>query len=405
VAFDDGEGVSARVAAGDAPSAPTPIALVAIIAAQVFVHAAMAGTRMAAPLEALRLGHGVMGAGILLALFAVAPVVLALPAGRLADRHGYHRPMWVGVAMTIVGCVVAALSTLVDGHAHLAIQALAALLCGAGANTVVIATQRKVGRSAQSSVERVRVFSWLGMAPALANAIGPVLAGVMIDAAGFGSAYVLMGGLAMVSLLIARRVRDDHVRPAARDRSVKAWSLLKEPTFRRLLIVNWLVSASWDVHSFAVPVLGHERGFSASTIGLILGVFTLSVTIVRFIIPALAARLDEVTVLRGSMFGTALVFAVYPLMPGPWTMACCAIVLGVFLGSVQPMILTTLLRITPEPRHGEALALRSMAINASSAAMPLAYGAVGALAGPALLFWAVGAAVGAGNGLARRLRA
>jgi hypothetical protein len=43
-----------------------------------------------------------------------------------------------------------------------------------------------------------------------------------------------------------------------------AWSLLKAPGMRRLLTVNWLLSMSWDVHSFAVPLLGHERGLQVA---------------------------------------------------------------------------------------------------------------------------------------------
>jgi hypothetical protein len=64
-----------------------------------------------------------------------------------------------------------------------------------------------------------------------------------------------------------------------------AWDLLRSPGLKRLLVVNWLLSMCWDVHTFAVPILGHERNFSASTIGLILGSFTLSVTLVRMPYP------------------------------------------------------------------------------------------------------------------------
>jgi hypothetical protein len=59
--------------------------------------------------------------------------------------------------------------------------------------------------------------------------------------------------------------------------------------------------------------------------------------------------------------------------------------------------------ITPDQRHGEALALRSMAINTSSTLMPLLFGAAGAVVGAALLFWVVGAAVGGGAWLTRGL--
>ena len=55
------------------------------------------------------------------------------------------------------------------------------------------------------------------------------------------------------------------------------------------------------MHTFLVPILGHERGFSASAIGLILGVFAIAVAAVRLVIPLLAHRLRESHVLVGAM--------------------------------------------------------------------------------------------------------
>ena len=86
-------------------------------------------------------------------------------------------------------------------------------------------------------------------------------------------------------------------------------------------------------------------------------------------------------------------------------MGCCAVVLGLALGAVQPMIMTTLHQITPAARHGEAIALRSMAINLSSAVMPLAFGLAGATLGASALFWLMGAAVASGSLAARHIGA
>jgi len=178
-----------------------------------------------------------------------------------------------------------------------------------------------------------------------------------------------------------------------------------EPGFTRLLFVNWLLASSWDVHTFLVPILGHERGFSASAIGLVLGVFAIAVAAVRLVIPLLAHRLRESHVLVGAMLMCAAVFAIYPLARTAWVMGCCAVVLGVALGAVQPMVMTTLHQITPAARHGEAIALRSMAINLSSAIMPLAFGLAGATLGASALFWLMGAAVGSGSLAARHIDA
>ncbi len=376
-----------------------------LILGQLGMHSAMAGLRLAAPLQALREGYSAQAVGLLMALFALAAVAWALRAGRMADRRGYHHTVRLAVGLTVAGGAAAVLATYLPGLWHFAGLCLAALLCGAGANTGMITILHTAGQLARGPTERVRVFSWLGMAPAFANVVGPVSAGFMIDAGGFRSAYLLMVILPLVGWAFARRVPAMATQARASAASApSAWSLLNDtPGFRRLLIVNWLLSSCWDVHSFAVPILGHERHFSASTIGLVLGTFTLSVTLVRLVIPMLAHRMREITVLRVAMVGTALIFAAYPLALTPWMMALCAALLGVTLGVVQPMIMSSLHLLTPEHRHGEAIALRSMAINASSTAMPLIFGTAGAALGVSVIFWITGAAVGAGQWVARGL--
>ena len=377
--------------------------LLALIIGQICLHSCMAGVRMAAPLQMLRQNHSAWAVGILMGLFAAAPVVLALQAGRLADRHGYHRPMQVAVLLTMTGGVFALLST-VWPTVGFWVLCLAAVFTGAGANVGLIAIQRTAGRSAQDANALRRVFSWLGLAPALSNVVGPVLAGTLIDAGGFRLAFAVLLSLPLFGLWWARQVPVERLpaRPAGQ-RGRSAWGLLRTPGLRRLLLVNWLLSASWDVHTFVVPILGHERHLSASAIGVVLGLFAAAVALVRLAIPVLAQRLSESQVLVGAMLCTGAVFSVYPLVHSAWLMCVCAVLLGLALGSVQPMIMTTLHQLTPHERHGEAIALRSMTINFSSAVMPLMFGLAGAALGAATLFWVMGAAVTLGSVQARRI--
>lgn len=378
--------------------------LLALIVGQLGLHSAMAGLRMAATLQALREGYSPWAVGLLLALFAAAPVLLALHAGRLADRQGYHRPVHLAVALVGGGMLLALASTLIGGWPHFALLCAAASLTGAGANMGMIVIQRTAGLAASDATERVRVFSWLGVAPSFANVLGPVSAGFLIDAQGFTAAYVMLSCLPMATLLSARLVpRLPMPAPRVAPAGQAAWDLLRAPGMKRLLVVNWLLSMCWDVHSFAVPILGHGLALSASAIGLILGAFTLAVSAVRLAIPLVAHRMKQGPVLVGAMLGTAGVFVLYPLAGQAWQMAVCAALLGLTLGCVQPMIMSALHDITPDGRHGEALALRSMAINAASTVMPLVFGAAGSLVGAAPLFWAVAGAVGAGAWLARRI--
>ena len=158
------------------------------------------------------------------------------------------------------------------------------------------------------------------------------------------------------------------------------------------------------MHTFVVPVLGHERGLSASVIGTILGAFAMAAAVVRVVLPLLASRVREWAVIAGAMVATALLFAVYPFMH---TRARHGPVLGAAGHGAGRGAADDHEHAAPDHarthRHGEAVGMRLMAINASSVAMPMLFGAAGAVIGIGGVFWVVGAVV-AGGTPARRLR-
>ena len=354
---------------------------------------------MAAPLLALREGYSAAAVGVLLALFALTQVFLALPAGRYADRHGLKRPVGLAVAVASVGAALALVLPVFP------VLCLAALMTGGASGAAIIALQRHVGRAAHDATQLKRVFSWLAIGPAVSNFIGPFCAGLLIDHAGstagslegYRAAFALMALLPLATWFWVRdTVELPPVIAAAGGAPQRAWDLVNEPRFRRLLLVNWFLSSCWDVHTFVVPLLGHERGLSASVIGTILGAFAIAAALIRVLMPLVAEHLREATVVTTAMLVTALLFGVYPLLPTALAMGACSVLLGFALGSVQPMIMSMLHQITPHHRHGEALGLRLMTINASSVFMPVLFGSAGALIGVAGLFWVVGASVALG---------
>src|SRR5215212_9542528 len=69
-------------------------------------HSGFGGSRVAISLYALELGASQFTIGVLMALYAVFPLMLAVYVGRLADRVGPRVPMLIGVAGVVVGLVV-----------------------------------------------------------------------------------------------------------------------------------------------------------------------------------------------------------------------------------------------------------------------------------------------------------
>jgi MFS family permease len=373
--------------------------LARLIAAQISLHACMTGFRLAAPLMALREGFSPAAVGVLLALFALAPVFMALPAGRYADRRGLRKPVAIAVGVATAGAALAV------AFPVFIVLCFTALTCGAATGLAMIALQRHVGRLANGATELRQVFSWMAIGPSISNFLGPFLAGLMIDNFGFRAAFLLLALFpSMAWFWVRHTVEHEPVALELRQASGSSWNLLKDKGFRKLMAINWMLSSCWDVHTFLVPVLGHERGLSATVIGTILGAFALAATAIRLLMPWLASHLRESVVIGSAMVATAVLFAAYPLVHAAWAMGALSVLLGFALGSVQPMIMSSLHQMTPHHRHGEALGLRAMAINGSSVVMPLLFGSAGALVGVGAVFWLVGGLVGLGSPLAWTLR-
>ena len=216
--------------------------LLALILGQISLHACMAGVRMAAPLQALRQGHSEAAVGVLLALFALAPIALALPAGRMADRFGYHRPLRIAVALSLLGGVLAAVS------GHFAVACAAALLTGAGANVGLITIQRRAGqmageqRGAHPDLQLARAGSGAGQC----DRAGDRRAGDRPGAAFARHSRMLML-LPIGALLVARGVppeapkapadeSDSSGQPGMRRR--RSWDLLLSPGMGRLMLTT-----------------------------------------------------------------------------------------------------------------------------------------------------------------------
>ena len=376
-------------------------AFLMVVATLVGLHACMAATRVAASLAVLKQGHPDWVVGVLLSLYAVAPIVLSLWAGRLADRFGFHRPVRWAVGMALVGASLPVFTQ------HLAALALSGLLTGGAVSVAAVAIQREAGLMARDASDLKRVFSWVALGPALSNSLAPVIAGLLIDQVGFRAAFAFGALLPLLAVAAASRVPRQPALPAGevhRAAPGHAFELLRLPVLRNLLLVNVAMAAAWDAHSFTVPVVGHARELSASAIGLVLGSFAIAATVVRLAILAWADRIDERRALLAALTLASSVLLVYAWLPGAAGMMLGSALLGVALGSVQPMILSTLHQAAPPDRQGQALALRMVFTNVATIAMPAGFGLLALVGGSAAPMWLMAALLIAARWPASQLR-
>jgi MFS family permease len=277
--------------------------------------------------------------------------------------------MRIGIGLALLGAISASL------FQHVVAIAMGCFLLGGAMAIAAVAIQRQAGRLATGDSELRGIFSWIAIAPAISNVFSPVLSGLVIDTAGFGPAFALTVAMPLLALLGLFKIgREDKPEFVKRQTTRDAFRLLKIPEFRKLLIINIVTSSCWDVHMFVVPVIGHERALSASSIGLVLGAFSVASTLIRFLIARWSDRFDERKVLRTTILICFLTFALYAWLPGLWGLVLGSAVLGLALGAVQPMILSAVHRVTPSAQHGQALGLRMMIMNGVTVGMPIGFG-------------------------------
>ena len=367
-----------------------------LILGHIGLHSAFSGMRMATPLLALSLGYGTASIGVLMAMFAAAQIAIALPARRLVNDRGLK------FCLTLCGISAASGIGLAAAWPALPALGLGALCCGGAIGLSLITLQRHVGRAAASDAELRRGLSWVSIAPTASTFIGPLLAGALIDNAGYQAAFMALGLLPLGSLVAARLAREIPMAPAPTQAPSAPWSLLRLPHFRQLMVLNWLMSACWDLHGFMVPVIAHERGISASSIGMLMGAFALAATLSRLAVPAIASRAPDWLVLAIAVTLAGALVAIYPFLESLPSMMACSFALGALLGAVQPLVMILIHKVAPEHRQVDAMALRMMMFNGSGIAMPMAYGAAGIALTASGVFHAAGVVVFLGGGLCIR---
>jgi MFS family permease len=382
---------------GAAPARPLPT-LATLIGTGIANHVVLTGMRVTVSLDALARGASAATVGTLLALVAILPMLLAIAAGRMADRTGVRVPMLAGSC----GVALAALlPVIVPGLATLFVSAA---LMGVSFMIYQVSAQYATGEAGPPH-ERSRNFTLLATGYSISSIAGPLVAGVVIDHAGYRPVYILFA-LAPLFAIVALSHRrlvlpTPHPAPGAAAGGT-AIDLLRHPVLRRVLVMNGLISMAWDLHTLFVPIYGNSVGLSASQIGLVLAAFASATFLVRLAMPLLMRRLSEQEVLTTAVFIAALVYLAFPFSRSATMLSVLSFCLGLGLGAGQPMVLSLLHHHAPPGRMGEATGVRMSLVNSISVAVPLVFGAVGGSVGLAPVLWSVGVFLATGGYLARR---
>jgi len=376
-----------------------PLVLILSLCSITFIT--MKGSRILMTLYAVNLGAGPLETGILFALYGLFPFLLAIAAGRIADRFDNRLLMYWGLGSYTASLVLPFF------FPSLWMLFIVAPLWGLTSMLWVVATQNLVGVLSTADT-RTRNYSYYSLGESTGSVLGPIIVGLSIDTLSHGPSFLIMATIPVFCGIALALKRDSIPGTAAvpsgdtpqAPRNTK--DLLALPAMRNALLSNAAVMTGLDLFNLYMPIYGHSLGFSATAIGLIMGAFGAAAFITRLAIPPVSRRYGERAMLAGAMLISAAAFMTFPLTTSALLLAAAAFVLGLGLGCGQPLSMILAFNAGPPGRSAEAISMRLAVSYGAHVVVPPVFGVIGAaVGGLAPIFWTCAVIMGGGSWINR----
>ena len=342
--------------------------------------------------------------GFLSATWAVPALILALPAGRFADRFGERTSALLGAGIV----VLAALTALV-GRGALSTLLLASLLLGAGHMFTVVSEQALVANRALP--DRLdSTFGLYSLAASVGQSLGPLLltlpgptpAEPPIEVI-FEVCVGLGIALGITSYFMGRSHRPAGDRPQA-GIFRSTGTLLRLPGVLRALAAGSVAVSSVEVIQTYWPALGSERHLGAAVVGAMLVARAIASAASRSVLGFSVRRFGRRRLMIVSLSVSAVALACVAIPLPAVVLIVAAAVFGFAIGICQPLTMSWITAITPPGNRGMTMSLRLAGNRISQATIPVLFGALAAASGVAGVLVASGAALALSALIVRRGR-
>jgi MFS family permease len=318
--------------------------------------------------------------GLVVALGALGPLLLSIPAGVLCDRYGDRTVLLFCAAGSLVTCLLYPLSSLFW------VLALVQIFGGTTRSIGWLASQSYVARFAAGG-ERSRRMGYFTFSANLGMLVTPPLIGFVINRTDAQTGFVFLAIWAVALLLVTHRLPSRASAIAKKgpiglrglfiDPYRGATSMALRPAVAVVLLGTFLRLSTISLAQSFYPVYLVTLGYSAATIGLLFSLMFLASTLTAPLYGWITRYING-----GQMIwvSAALSIAGICLMPLAHSMpAIClfTVIHGVGIGFSLPSLMSEISGRTGLSERGLATALRSL------------FNRLGYLVTPILLGWSV----------------
>lgn len=326
--------------------------LAVLFAAGLCFWSGLAGLLPTLPLFIETLGGSGQQIGIVMASFAIGLLVARPTLARLADTRGRKLVMIIGliaVALAPFGYLLvqmlphlqvpvslAGQDFMVDGSilALIAIRAfhglsIAAFVVAYSALVVDLAPPAKRGE----------LIGYMTLVNPIGLALGPALGGFLYEASGFRVAFLVMGILGFLGLILVLRLEEPHRPQTDRpgDAAPAFWSQLWSGRVRTPAMILLLVGLAFGTLSTFVPLYVREAGL-ALNVGLIYTASAVASFTSRIVVGRASDRHGRGRFITASLLIYSLAMGMFWLADSAPLFLLAGVIQGFGAGTLIPMI-------------------------------------------------------------------
>ncbi len=332
------------------------------------------------PLYAKELGATEIVIGIIMSSFFLSRVFVEIPAGYISDRIGYRNPLILGFVASAIAAVVVVIGK--DSSHLMVARALwgvgSALFFNSSMNVVVNMVEKEDRGDAMS------IFQGIGFTGSF---IGAPIGGLLAAAFGFRFVFTVAAGILILAVIIMvmseelKVATSLEVIQAQRGGSNGGWKdsleAMQDYIFRVVCLTGFIrMFAMMGIFSTILPLyLSIRLGFDVATIGILMGVRSIGMSVANFLAGRAARVAGKPGVFIISLLLTAITIICMLFFPSFEVQAFLFLIGGMGVGVLMPLLPVTIAEVIIPSVRGIAIGFFRTSF------------AVGAIIAPILLTW------------------
>ena len=346
--------------------------------------------------RAIELDANAAQVGLIAALYALFPVILALQFGSWVGKLGEAKFVIYGtLAMMVTSAALVFANSLVTLGIATAATGLAHLACMVGGQSMVAL------RAPRESYDRY--FGFYTFSASVGHMLGPIVASIVAGSNGTlpkstSNAFLLGVLFTIVALIPVIRWRNERPTVEGKQNSEgtfkAATKLAKRPGIMAAIYISLAISSVADVLVVFLPLFGNENNFSPYAIGAILAIRAGTTMLSRLFLGRLSDRFSTFQLLWWSTIISTLCCVAMAFAHTPVTLGAIVFIAGFSLGVGQPLTMSLVSQKTESSERALAVSARLMGNRFGQFLVPAAAGSIAAASGAGAVFIALAVLLG-----------